>query len=171
MTQRLSNMVLIQRQCRMHPASPRTLFFHIFSLAREKIWPAEQRQGCKFATQYRRVDVGIDPYGCGGDLEKALSGGCAASSPRGRAKTGCAVNRWESQGRGEAAPGAEKNCRMQQRTNPPVKPAGSFFIGSNDCWVGFRVSRRGGGAWRRVGRGWRSAAAGVCRIPVPLRRT
>ena len=29
---------------RTPPASPRTLFFHIFSLAREKIWPPEARQ-------------------------------------------------------------------------------------------------------------------------------
>ena len=34
----------------------------------------------------RRVDVGIDPYECCANLEEALSGGCAASSPKGRAK-------------------------------------------------------------------------------------
>ena len=31
-------------RCSMHPVSPSALFFHIFSRAREKIWPAEARQ-------------------------------------------------------------------------------------------------------------------------------
>ena len=35
---------------RKHPASPSTLFFHIFSLAREKIWPSETTGSCKVDT-------------------------------------------------------------------------------------------------------------------------
>ena len=37
-------------RCSMHPASPRTLFFHIFSLAREKIWPPEASGSRKSVT-------------------------------------------------------------------------------------------------------------------------
>ena len=46
------------------------------------------RGRAKGAVEPRRVDVGIDPYGCGDTLGEALSGGCAASSPKGRAKGG-----------------------------------------------------------------------------------
>ena len=41
---RLKHWALPKFRGRLHPASPRTLFSPIFSLAREKIWPPEARQ-------------------------------------------------------------------------------------------------------------------------------
>ena len=40
-------------RCRLHPASPSALFFHIFSRAWEKIWPPEAPGSRKFASEYR----------------------------------------------------------------------------------------------------------------------
>lgn len=49
---------------------------------------AAAQRDAKAADQRKANGAGsIDPpYGCGGDLRQALSGGCAVSSPRGRAK-------------------------------------------------------------------------------------
>ena len=50
MERQLKNRFLPEFRCRLHPASPSTLFSPIFSLAREKMGPSETTSSCKFDT-------------------------------------------------------------------------------------------------------------------------